>query len=76
MAVSPQKGAFPASKLCQRKWSVSGIIVLHLGHFILAPEAGIVERCVPVLVDCIGVSFALNQLAGDKEKKKSYNNLV
>lgn len=71
MAVSPQKRAFSANTLCLKRWSVCGCTVLYLCHFILAPEAGVVERCVSMLVDCVGVCFALNQLAfaGHKERK-------
>lgn len=38
------------------------VSVLYLCHLVLAPETGVVERRVSVLVDRIGVSFALNQL--------------
>ncbi len=71
MAVSAQKRAFSANTLCLKRWSVCGCTVLYLCHFVLAPEAGVVERCVSMLVDCIGVCFALNQLAfaGHKERK-------
>lgn len=58
----PRRGPFTTNTLCQRKcqclWDV-----LYLCHLVLAPEAGIVERRVPVLVDCIRVGLALDQLA-------------
>lgn len=41
-------------------------VALYLCHLVLAPEAGIVEWCVSVLVDCIWVGFALNQLDVEK----------
>ena len=63
MSISPQKRAFKDNR--------SGCIALYLCHFVLAPEAGVVQRCVSMLVDCIGVGFALNQLefTGQKVRK-------
>lgn len=72
--MSPQKRAFSANRWCQKMRSVCGCIVLYLCHFILAPEAGVVEWCVPMLVDCIGVRFALNQLAHTGDKVRKMNN--
>lgn len=34
----------------------------HLSHLLMSPEAGVVQRCVPVLIHCIDVCFELHQL--------------
>lgn len=39
----------------------------HLGHLLLAPEAGIMQGGVPVLVHCVDVSFELDELGGGEE---------
>lgn len=53
----PRRGRFKATGK-----GVCGCISLYLGDFILAPEAGIMERGISMLVRCVRVSFTLNQL--------------
>lgn len=48
-------------------WSVCGCI-LYLCYLVLSPEAGVVEWRVSVLVDCVGVCFALDELAFSMKK--------
>ncbi len=48
-----------------------------LSHLVLAPEAGIMQWCVPVLIGCISVCFALDQLKmKTKQKIMSKTRLV
>lgn len=43
----------------------------NLSHLVLAPEAGVMQWCVPVFIGCISVCFALDQL---KEKQNYMQN--
>lgn len=40
----------------------------NLSHQVLAPEAGIVQWCVPMFIGCISVCFALDQLKNKQTK--------
>lgn len=50
------------------------VVVLHLCNFIMAPEAGVVQRGVPMLIDCVGIRFALNQLPSVCHTVRKQNN--
>lgn len=52
----------------------------NLSHLVLAPEAGIMQWCVPMFIGCISVSFALDQLERSRNKglyaKQGWSGLV
>lgn len=51
-----------ASGRSRERWRLATRGSTHLGHQVLAPEAGVVQRRVAMLVGRIGVRLALNQL--------------
>ena len=44
----------------------------YLSHLVLAPEAGIMQWCVPVFIGCICICFALDQLKVKAKNKGLY----